>query len=137
MKEKISTVLCVAILAARLAPGASAAAANSSAKPTPPLSASAERRAAMVPIQDDPKLPRVLLIGDSIAMGYTLPLRALLAGKANVHYPYENCHTSDQILAKLDSYLGDKPWDVIQFNCAGGLAAGGLLGNEYSKGNIP
>ncbi len=35
--------------------------------------------------------PRVLLIGDSISMGYTLGVRARLAGKANVHRPPENC----------------------------------------------
>jgi acyl-CoA thioesterase-1 len=80
-------------------------------------SASALRRQAMVQIEDDPKLPRVLLVGDSIAMGYTLPLREMLKGQANVHYPIENCHTSRQILERLDTYLGDKPWDVINFNC--------------------
>ena len=82
-----------------------------------PPTASALRRLAMEPIEDNPKLPRVLLIGDSIAMGYTLPLRELLKDKANVHYPTENCHTSQQIVERLDTYLGDKPWDVIHFNC--------------------
>ena len=33
-------------------------------------------------ITDDPALPRVLLIGDSISIGYTLPTRELLEGKA-------------------------------------------------------
>lgn len=37
------------------------------------------------PVADDPDLPRVLLIGDSISIGYTKPTRQLLAGKANVH----------------------------------------------------
>jgi hypothetical protein len=37
----------------------------------------------MQPIQDDPNLPRVLLIGDSISIGYTLPVRKLLEGKAS------------------------------------------------------
>src|SRR5689334_22631584 len=40
---------------------------------------------AFEPVKDDPKLPRVLLIGDSISINYTLPTRKLLAGKANVH----------------------------------------------------
>ena len=31
------------------------------------------------PIEDDPKLPRVLLVGDSISIGYTLPVRERLA----------------------------------------------------------
>lgn len=36
---------------------------------------------ALEAIDDDPALPRVLLIGDSISIGYTLPTRALLQGK--------------------------------------------------------
>ena len=36
-------------------------------------------------VPDDPNLPRVLLIGDSVSRGYTLAVRKALAGKANVH----------------------------------------------------
>ena len=35
----------------------------------------------MTPIEDVAGLPRVLLIGDSISIGYTLPTRELLKGK--------------------------------------------------------
>jgi len=42
-------------------------------------------------VRDDPDLPRVLLIGDSISRGYTLPVRRALAGKVNVHRAPENC----------------------------------------------
>lgn len=72
---------------------------------------------ALVQVDEDPKLPRVLLIGDSITMGYTAPLRELLAGKANVQHPAENCGASRRILEHLDLYLGKKRWDVIQLNC--------------------
>jgi acyl-CoA thioesterase-1 len=72
-----------------------------------------------IPVKDVPGLPRVLLIGDSVSMGYTLPVRELLKGKANVHRPPVNCHHTIQILSELDSYLGDKPWDVIYFNSGG------------------
>ncbi len=72
---------------------------------------------ALVQIDEDPKLPRVLLIGDSITMGYTQPLRELLANKANVQHPAENCGASRRILEHLDLYLGKKRWDVIQLNC--------------------
>src|SRR5690349_15833132 len=58
------------------------------------------------PITDDPKLPRVLLIGDSISMGYTLPTRAILAGRANVHRIPTNGATSANVLKNLDSWLG-------------------------------
>ena len=71
---------------------------------------------AMKPIKDDPKLPRVLLIGDSISIGYTLPTRELLKGKANVHRPPTNCSSTGFGLSQLTSWLGDKKWDVIHFN---------------------
>jgi lysophospholipase L1-like esterase len=72
---------------------------------------------ALVPVEEDAKLPRVLLIGDSISMGYTPALRELLKGKANLQHPTQNCGPSSRIVSNLDQYLGKKPWDVIQFNC--------------------
>ena len=45
---------------------------------------------AFAPVIDNPELPRVLLIGDSISIGYTVPVRNALAGKANVHRIPEN-----------------------------------------------
>ena len=67
-------------------------------------------------IADDPALPRVLLIGDSISMGYTVPVRRMLAGKANVHRIPINGGDTARGLAQIDKWLGDKPWDVIHFN---------------------
>ena len=68
------------------------------------------------PVVDDPKLPRVLLIGDSISMGYTVPVRNLLKGKANVHRIMENGGPTTNGLAKMKLWLGDGKWDVIHFN---------------------
>ena len=65
---------------------------------------------------DDPKLPRVLLIGDSISIGYTVPTRKLLAGKANVHRIPENGGPTRNGVQKIDRWLGDGKWDVIHFN---------------------
>jgi lysophospholipase L1-like esterase len=68
-------------------------------------------------VQDDPKLPRALLIGDSISRGYTLAVRKALAGKVNVHRAPENCGPVANGLKKLTIWLGDgKKWDVIHFN---------------------
>ncbi len=72
---------------------------------------------ALLQVEEDPKLPRVLLIGDSITMGYTQPLRERLKKLANIQHPTENCSSSRRIVEHLEQYLGDKPWDVIQFNC--------------------
>lgn len=71
---------------------------------------------AFLPVQDVPGLPRVLIIGDSISMGYTLPVRELLAGKANVHRPPTNCSSTGNGLNHLKSWLADQKWDVIHFN---------------------
>jgi acyl-CoA thioesterase-1 len=68
------------------------------------------------PIVDDPALPRVLLIGDSISIGYTLPVRELLKGKANVHRPPTNCGPTTKGIESIDDWLGDGNWDVIHFN---------------------
>jgi lysophospholipase L1-like esterase len=67
-------------------------------------------------VQDDPKLPRVLLIGDSVSRGYTLAVRKALAGKANVHRAPENCGPTANGLKKLDIWLDGGKWDVIHFN---------------------
>jgi acyl-CoA thioesterase-1 len=67
-------------------------------------------------IEDVPGLPRVLLIGDSISMGYTLPVRDLLKGKANVHRIPTNGGPTTNGLKNLTAWLGDAKWDVIHFN---------------------
>jgi acyl-CoA thioesterase-1 len=82
------------------------------------------RDAVLAQVPDEPGLPRVLLIGDSISMGYTLQVRKALDGKANVHRPPENCFYAANGLKKLDTWLGDKKWDVIHFNF-------GLHDNNY------
>jgi arylsulfatase A-like enzyme/lysophospholipase L1-like esterase len=68
------------------------------------------------PVQDDPALPRVLIIGDSISIGYTVPVRKLLAGVANVHRIPTNGGPTKNGVANIDQWLGKKPWDVIHFN---------------------
>lgn len=68
------------------------------------------------PIQDVAGLPRVLLIGDSISMGYTLPTRKLLEGKANVHRIPTNGGPTKNGIANIDKWLGTGKWDVIHFN---------------------
>ena len=70
----------------------------------------------LAPIQDVAGLPRVLLIGDSISMGYTLPVRTLLNGKANVHRIPQNGGPTKNGIARVDAWLGTSKWDVIHFN---------------------
>jgi acyl-CoA thioesterase-1 len=67
-------------------------------------------------IKDTPGLPRVLLIGDSISIGYTLPVRKLLAGRANLHRISGNAGPTSNGVFLIDSWLGTTKWDVIHFN---------------------
>ena len=60
-------------------------------------------------------LPRVLIIGDSISMGYTEPVKKLLAGKADVQRIAENGGPTSNGVAHLDQ-LPAGPWKVITFN---------------------
>lgn len=91
---------------------------------------------------DAPDLPRVLLIGDSISIGYTVPVRELLKGKANVHRIPENGGPTTRGLEKLSAWLGTSKWDVIHFNW--GLhdlkyvgAKGDLIQNVTDAGSHP
>lgn len=67
-------------------------------------------------VEDDPALPRVLIIGDSISIDYTPTVRKELAGKANVHRIPENGGPTARGLENFDKWIGKKKWDVIHFN---------------------
>jgi lysophospholipase L1-like esterase len=67
-------------------------------------------------VKDDPTLPRVLLIGDSVSRGYTQAARKALAGTANVHRAPANCGPTTSGLKHIDAWLADGKWDVIHFN---------------------
>jgi acyl-CoA thioesterase-1 len=99
----VALFACVALLSA---PAADAAKAKAKPAPDP----------ALAPIADVPGLPRVLLIGDSISIGYTRPVREALQGKANVHRPPGNCSSTGYTLSKIEEWLGSGKWDVIHFN---------------------
>ena len=74
------------------------------------------RDPAFLPVHETPGLPRVLLMGDSISIGYTPAVRELLKGKANVHRIGENGGPTSNGVAKIDAWLGTFQWDVIHFN---------------------
>jgi len=71
----------------------------------------------------DENLPNVLILGDSISIGYTLQVRELLRGKANVFRPVNskgtrpvNCSGSMVGLNRSKRILKKHKWDVIHFN---------------------
>ncbi len=73
--------------------------------------------AATLPAQPAPQgLPRVLILGDQL---YNEPARAvghMLVGRAQVSFPKERPGDTGTALERLDTLLGDDPWDLIHFN---------------------
>lgn len=71
-------------------------------------------------ITDDPNLPRVLLMGDSVSIAYAVEVRKLLTGVANVHRVPANCGSTKTALGSygLVRWLpnANEKWDVIHFN---------------------
>jgi hypothetical protein len=64
----------------------------------------------------DTALPRVLIIGDSISLGYTPLVVKALEGKAVVRHNPGNAQHTGTGLKKIDAWIGKDPWDVIHFN---------------------
>ena len=71
---------------------------------------------ALTEVEDVAGLPRVLLVGDSISIGYTIPVRELLKGKANVHRILTNGGPTSNGVQHIGEWLGSGNWDVIHFN---------------------
>lgn len=61
-------------------------------------------------------LPRALLIGDSISIGYTPHVVAALKGKVEVSHHKGNAQHTGTGLKMLERWIGGKQWDVIHFN---------------------
>ncbi len=60
--------------------------------------------------------PRILVIGDSISIGYTPFVEEMFQNRAEVfHNPGNAQHTATG-LEKIDLWLGEGQWDVIHFN---------------------
>ena len=64
-------------------------------------------------------MKNVLLIGDSIRMGYDKSVKNSLKSKANVYFPEENCRFASYILRYMHEYkkiLGNDRVDVLHWN---------------------
>ncbi len=62
------------------------------------------------------ELPKVLIIGDSISIGYSPHVIKMLKGKATVIHHRGNAQHTGTGLKKLDKWIGKTKWDVIHFN---------------------
>ena len=81
----------------------------------------------------DPKLPRVLLIGDSILNGYMTGTIRALRGKANVDAWVNPYHQANAGLpAMVADVMAQGPYDIIHFNMGlHGLKPGQFKEGEY------
>lgn len=62
------------------------------------------------------KPPRVLIIGDSISLGYTPHVIKQFDKTAYVAHHKGNAQHTGTGLKKIDQWIGDNQWDVIHFN---------------------
>jgi len=61
--------------------------------------------------------PRVLIVGDSISIGYTPQVAELLAAEAQTLHNPGNGGDSDNVLQNLPGWLAEVPADVVHLNC--------------------
>lgn len=116
MKANLGILAVVAVAAIGMF-GGLAQAQNAKALAKKPATKPARpKKGPLAPIKDVEGLPRVLLIGDSISVGYTLDTRKLLDGKVNLHRIPANGGPTSRGLENLDEWLGEGKWDVIHFN---------------------
>src|SRR5262245_27607904 len=64
-----------------------------------------------------PELPKVVLIGDSIRLGYAPVVATSLAGRAVVMSPEPNGGDSANVLANLEAWVVRENPDVVHLNC--------------------
>ena len=74
--------------------------------------------AEVAPDRETSRLPNVLIIGDSISLGYTDDVRVQLAGQANVFRAPGNSGPSSCGVECVDEWIAEHPgnWSVIHFN---------------------
>ena len=59
---------------------------------------------------------KILIIGDSISIGYTPFVKEALKDRAEVVHNKGNAQHTGTGLLKLEEWLGEENWDIIQFN---------------------
>ena len=122
LKLKTNRMLLAATFTVLLTTSLAIAQSPAGTKTTPPAKAKSVRPAKQLPAayqppeKIDPSLPNVLLLGDSISIGYMLDVRKELEGEANVFRPATNCGPTTNGIKGIEDWLGDRKWSVIHFN---------------------
>ena len=67
-------------------------------------------------VDANPDLPNVLIVGNSISIGYTPYVRENLKGIANLYRIPENGGETRKGVGKMKFWLSETEWDIIHFN---------------------
>lgn len=79
----------------------------------------------LIPINASPsnrRKPNVLILGDSISIGYYPYVKEALLDRVDLSRPmlpeggFQNCEGTTNGLKKIDQWIGEKRWDIIHFN---------------------
>jgi hypothetical protein len=62
------------------------------------------------------KKPNILIIGDSISVGYTPYVAKFLRGKARVYHNPKNAEHTSTGIENIVSWLKKEQWEIVQFN---------------------
>jgi hypothetical protein len=62
-------------------------------------------------------MKQIILIGDSIRMGYQPTVQQILADQAQVWGPVENGGNSHNVLTHLDAWVIQRQPDIVHLNC--------------------
>jgi lysophospholipase L1-like esterase len=95
------------------------------------------------------KMKNLLLIGDSIRMGYDSYVQEKLQGRVNVYFPEENCRFAQYTLRALSNWkselalpeihtvhLNNGLWDVLHLNSGPSGGDGEAEGETFTPGNV-
>jgi acyl-CoA thioesterase-1 len=116
LQNSLVVVLAVGVVSAACFCASDAIGQEAATKKKPAAKRKRAPNPAFQPPEIQEGLPNVLLIGDSISIGYMIPARDALKGVANVWRPPTNCGPTTNGVKNLESWLGDRKWDVIHFN---------------------
>jgi lysophospholipase L1-like esterase len=78
--------------------------------------------AGVVMMEASNEMPKVLIIGDSISIGYLPFVQEMMKGEAMVTRPFdangepENCQGTTNGKRYIDKWIGEERWDIIHFN---------------------
>lgn len=71
----------------------------------------------IIPVLKEHAMKSVVLIGDSIRIGYQETVKEILAEQAEVWAPGENGGTSRKVMSHLDEWIIQRKPDLIHLNC--------------------